>query len=99
MGSSSRFAKVKVGDEIKIFWKDIVAYGRVDIEEPDSQLPLAMFCTLGKVSALDKEKIVVLTEEEITNPGQPHIREPVVIPLGVVHQVFRSARWEEVTVR
>lgn len=95
--SSKRKLKVKKGDEVRVYWKDTVAYGRIDLEEEDSSLPLAIFCTRGLVSAVDKEKIVVLTEEEVVNPGRPRIREPVAIPIGCVHQVFRAVRWEEVS--
>lgn len=80
--------KVKIGDEVRVHWVDIVSYDRED-ETPDKDLPLAEFISYGKVSAITSEKIAIRSEEEIVNPEEIPIREPTLFPVGCIKKLVR----------
>ena len=84
--------KLAVGDYVVCHWLDTVSYGRTS--RPDDQLILAEFLTYGIVSHMDRIRIVVRTEEEVT----PHpvtedvgeyrkVMEPVLIPIGCISKI------------
>lgn len=76
---------VKAGDIVALTWSDIVSYGRIETGR-DSELPLAIFVSYGRVSHVDKEKVVLLHECEMVTDRTP-MREPTAYPVGCIVKI------------
>ena len=80
--------RVKAGDVVRIEWDDAVTFSR--IEADPSEIPLPRFEIWGCVGHVEKGKLILLHEREMTEPmggARKRTIEPTGLPAGILAKI------------